>query len=428
VSGVEVSTPATVRIEGSERPESELQVGMVVTVKAHGSGRHAEGLEVQFEDAVKGAIDSKGTGELTVGGQVVHVDDGTEFENPESRLDSLPTGQRVRVSGVPDDRGGLRATRIDRTTDASHELELKGWVSDLTAAGFTLKLPPDSGADATYVVTLAAGVTLPAGLANGAFVEVRSEQAIQAGGAILASGVALEDGAPGQAGQEAEVEGIVTSGTSDSFVVDGTTVTTSASTRWDGGFATDLAVGVKVEAEGVLLPDGTLAANKVSFRANVRLIGQVTGLAGSGADTTFTVNGVGVKADTVTDWRSAVSEGAWVEVRGSADRTGLGVVASRLEVQSAGNARPVLQGLATAFDATAHSVTILGKSVSADGSTEFHGQSDVSGVDGPSLDAATFFAGLTANLSVVKAAGQGGADWTAGPTGTARSLEIEGEK
>jgi hypothetical protein len=347
-----------------------------------------------------------------------------------SRLASIAGGSRVRVSGVPDDRGGLRATRIEHTSDVAHQLELKGWVSDLTASGFTLKLSPDAAASGTYAVTLAAGVALPAGLANGAFVEVRSAQAIQAGNAILATGVVLEDGAAGEAGHETELEGIVTSGTSDAFVVNGASITTSASTRWDGGLPTDLIVGVKVEAEGVLGADGVLAAQRVSFRASVRLIGTVQALAGTGTDTSFTINGVPVRGDAFTDWRTApatLAAGDVVEVRGSADRTGLAVVASRAEVRSGGNLRPVLQGLATAFDATGKTVTILGQTVAADAGTELHAHPDVSGADGTMMAPADFFAGLTAGVSVVKATGQNGADWSAGPTGFARALEVEGE-
>jgi hypothetical protein len=430
VAGVTVTTPATVQIEGAQHPESELHDGMVVRVKAHGSGHHAEGTEIEFEDSVKGTVGTKTSDDLLVSGQTVHVDDSTEFEDNSARLGSILSGDRVRVSGVPDDRGGIRATRIDKTADVSHELELKGYVSALSATGFTLKLSPDAAAASTYTVTLAAGVTLPAGLANGAFVEVRSESAIAAGNAIVASGVVLEDGSVGEAGQESEVEGIVTSGSSASFVVAGTTVTTTASTRWDGGVPADLAVGSRVEAEGLLDASGVLAAEKVSFKANVRLIGRVTDKLGASTAATFKVNGVAVKGDVTTDWRTSgdvLANGDWIEVRGQADRTGAAVVASRVQVQSAGNARPVFQGLATTFDAAAGTVTILGAVISSSGA-EFHSQGDASGADGPLVSKDVFFSGLTAGVSLVKATGGNAADWTAGPTSAARSLEVEGER
>jgi hypothetical protein len=431
VAGVTVTTPPTVHIEGVERPETELKTGMVVKVRAHGSGRHAEGLEVEFEDAAKGTVQSASADGVVVSGQAVHVDDATEFDDQARGLGSLASGDRVRISGVPDDRGGLRAARIEKSTDRTHELELKGWVSGLGAGGFTLKLSPDAGAASTYAVTLSSGVALPSGLANGSFVEVHSAAAVQAGNAILASGVTLEDGRIGDAGGETEVEGIVTSGTAAQFVVAGTTVTTSATTRWDGGLPADLAPGSKLEAEGLLGADGVLAARKVSFRANVRLFGKVAARAGSGADLTFQVNGVSVKGDAVTDWRTsgpALADGAFVEVRGQADRTGTGVVAARVEAKSGGNGRPFLQGVVSAFDPATGTVTILGKVIGSDGSTELRGHQDQSGVEGPVMLREAFFAALTAGVSVVKATGQKDADWTAGPSGAARGLEIDGER
>jgi hypothetical protein len=431
VSGVAVATPTSVRIEGAERPESELKLGMQVKVKAHGAGRRAEGLEIEAEDAVKGTVDSTGEDRLVVGGQTVRIDDSTEFEDPARRLGAVAPGQRVRVSGVPDDRGGLRATRVEATSDAAHELELKGFVSGVSTTGFTLRLSPDSGPADTYQVTLAAGVTLPPGVVEGAFVEVRSAAAVPADHAIVASSVALEDARAGEAGGETEVEGLVTSGSSDLFMVAGTSVATSAATRWDGGLPADLAVGVKVEAEGVMGGDGVLVAARVRFEASGRLIGQLTGLAGAGGATTFAVNGVAVAGDGATDWRTAaaaLAEGQWVEVRGQAARAGAGLVASRIELRSRGNGRPVIQGVATAFDAAAGTVTILGATVTVDGATEFHGHEDRSGLDGPALGRDAFFSGLTAGVTVVKGVGQGSADWTTGPTGAARSLELQGAR
>ena len=214
VNGVTVTTPATVKIEGVERPESELHEGMQVRVKVHvdASGRHGEGLEVRFEDAVKGKVEFKDATTVSVGGQTVRVDDSTHFEDDAARLGSVSAGDRVRVSGVADDRGGLRATRIDKVAGASDDFEIKGIVSGRTASGFTLKTSPDAGAADTYTVNLLGGATLPAGLADGSLVEVRSLKPVQAGQVIEASAIVIEDRLPGEAGGETEVEGIVTSG------------------------------------------------------------------------------------------------------------------------------------------------------------------------------------------------------------------------
>lgn len=434
VAGVTVSTAgATTRIEKAERPESELKTGMVVKVKAHrasGGSREAEGVEIEFEDAVKGKVSATddASGTMVVGGQTVRIDDSTEFEDNAARLGSITSGQdRVRVSAVADDRGGLRATRVDKVAGASDDLEVKGVVSALGATGFTLTTGPGT----VYAVTLASGVTIPAGLADGGLVEVRSAGPAVAG-AIVASAISLEDRLPGQPGGETEVEGIVTSGLAASFVVNGTTVTTTAATTWNGGLPDDLLAGVKVEAEGTLGADGVLAADKVTFKASVRLFGRATGVSASTATSgRLTVNGVDVSGDLLTEWRTAataIAENDWVEVRGSLNRAGTEVLATRLEVKSPGNARPVIQGVVSAADPVAGTVTILGQVIATDGSTELRGHSDVSGVDGSLMARADFFAAVTAGLELVKATGQNDADWTAGASGTARSLELEGER
>jgi len=425
VNGVTVSTAgATTRIEKVERSESELKTGMVVKVKAHRAtaGAHeAEGVEIEFEDAVKGKVSGRddAAGTMVVGGQTVRIDDSTEFEDNTNRLGSITSGQdRVRVSAVADDRGGLRATRVDKLTGASEDFEVKGvWSS--SAGGFTLTTGPGT----IFTVTLAAGVTPPA---DGSLVEVRSAGPAVAG-AIVASAITVEDRLPGQPNSETEVEGIVTSGLAASFVVNGTTVTTTATTSWTGGLPDDLVAGVKVEAEGTLGADGVLAAHKVVFKASARLFGVAKIDAGTGK---LTVNGVAVTIDGLTRPADSIADTDWVEVRGALDRAGTAVLATRAEVKSPGNARPVIQGVVTAASPATvpATVTILGKVISIDGSTELRGHSDQSGVDGPLMLKADFFAAVTAGLEVVKATGQNGADWSAGPSGTARSLELEGER
>ncbi len=114
VNGVTLSTPATVRIEGVERPESELREGMEVRVKLHAdaSGRHGEGLEIQAEDAVNGA----GLGTFTVNGVTVRIDALTEQRDAAAALIS---GDLVEVRGAPGRDGtSLVATRLQRSSDA----------------------------------------------------------------------------------------------------------------------------------------------------------------------------------------------------------------------------------------------------------------------------------------------------------------------
>lgn len=431
VNGVTLATPATVRIEKAERPEAELHRGMVVKVRARVEDRTGQATEVAFEDVAKGKVEAKlDDHTLSVGGQTVRVDDSTEFEDSAARLGAISAGDRVRVSGVPDDKGGLRATRIDRDAGASEDLEVKGVVSGLGAGGFTLRTSPDAGPADTYSVLLAAGVVLPAGLADGAFVEVRSLGPVQAGNVIEAVSVTLEDRL-GEARAEVEVEGIVTSGGAAAFVVAGTSVTTTGATLWRGGTSADLIPGVKVEAEGTLQADGTLLARQVSFRASARLQGAAGAITlGEGGRGALVVNGVAVRIDWLTDQRDALaglSEGDLVEVRGFPARDGAGLVATRLERRN--DDRPVLQGVVTAADAVAGTLTILGKAVDL-GSVEAGGLRDYGpspGADGPALARDAFLAAITPGVTVVKARGRDLAAF-ADPVLTAKEAELEGER
>jgi len=433
VNGINVSTStATTRIEKVERPESELKTGMIVKVKAHrnGAGREAEGLEIEFEDDVKGKVSGKddAAGTITVGGQTVRVDDSTHFTDDSGRLSSISVGERVRVSGVRDDRGGLRASRIDDDSGVSEDFEVKGVVSNLTASGFTLA----TVAGTTYTVTLASGATIPAGLANGGFAEVRAAGA-PVGGALVAVSISVEDRLPGLPNVENEVEGIVTSATLPTFVINGTTVVTDAGTRWDGGVPADLIVGVKVEAEGVLGSDGTLVADKVKFKDYIKLEGSAGNISvdGSGFGT-LVVNGVSLRTDGLTrqdDAVASLADGAFVEVRGQLARDGASVVVTRIRDRSSGgggggNSRPIVQGLVTAV--SGDTLTILGKSVTIT-AAQLRNFRVSDAVDGPTMTKADFLAAIVVGQTVVKARG---ADLSAfvDPNLTAEEAELEGER
>ena len=63
----------------------------------------------------------------------------------------------------------------------------------------------------------------------------------------------------------AEVEGVVTSGTCASFVVNRVTVTTNAATVFERGTCAGIKTGVEVEVEGTRQADGSVLARLVKF-------------------------------------------------------------------------------------------------------------------------------------------------------------------
>jgi hypothetical protein len=425
VNGIRFDTSAArIAIDDSPgRPESELKLGMVVKVKgskddAAGTGRATE---VEAHHAVRGKVDGKGGGILEVGGHQVEIEHGTEFEDRAGRLDSIGVGERVRVHGHPTATGRFRATRVEKDAGTSDDFQVKGFVSDLdrTALTFTLKVSPDAAS--AYAVAMAPGATLPAGLANGSYVEVHAA-APPAGGALTAIAVHLEDAKLGEAQSEVEVEGLVTSGTSAQFLVEGQTVVTTAATRWENGVPADLLPGVKVEAEGRLDAGNALQATKVSFRANVRLQGAVSNVDAAGG--TFQVLGLTVRTDPWTEWKGSGggsldlgSIGAGpVEVRGIPASDG-SIAAARVE--STGDGRLILQGPVSARSASAGTLSILGLTVQTSGQTEYRDVSDAA------MTAAAFFAAVTEGRTVVKARSR---DPLSGTTLTAEQVEVEGSR
>ena len=66
---------------------------------------------------------------------------------------------------------------------------------------------------------------------------------------------------------QVEIEGLITRfASATDFAVAGKPVTTNSSTRFENGSAADLALNVKVEAEGQIDANGVLVATKVQFK------------------------------------------------------------------------------------------------------------------------------------------------------------------
>ncbi len=422
VNGVRFDTrEAEIRVEGRQGTEAELRKGQVVRIRGAISGADGRAATVSFDDDLRGKVDDRGAGRMHVGGHEVQVDDATEFEDETRREDSIQPGERVRVSGHRLASGALRATRVEKDAGTQEDFEVKGFVTALDASAtppaFSLRMTPDGAV--AYRVTLATGVSLPAGIADGAFVEVRSATRPDAG-ALTATAVELEDAVRGAEHDEAEVEGIVTSGTSAAFSIGDRQVTTSAATLWENGVPDDLVPGVRVEAEGTLDGAGVLAARKVSFRSNVRIQGSPSAVANAGDGTgSFQVLGITVRVDALTEWSSSggstlslASLGTGpVRVRGQLARDGKSVVATRID--GTGDDRPILQGPVSSRDAAARTLVVLGVTIQATDRTELSGTT-----------LAAFLDAVVPGTTVVKARGKDAAAFADG-TLVADQLEIE---
>lgn len=398
VNGIEYSTSgATITIDDNPGVESDLKVGMTVKVRGASDDVTKKGIATKIEarDALEGKIDSinSANNTITVMGQTVWVEDNLTRLNDDDTVKvfsaaGFAVGNTVEINGFADDRGGLRATRVAKKS--SGEFEAKGFVTGLGASSFGLSLTP--GGTSFITVNFTADL-LPAGTADNSLVEVKSTVA-PSGGAITASRIHLEDRL-GAAGEKVEVEGIVSSGTLASFVVNGQQVVTDSSTLFEGGLSSDFALGVKLEAEGPLNASGAIVAVKISFRSNIKIEADALNVTAGGL--TLLGKAVAVNALTRVD-NGPVTNGSHVEVRAMPDRNG-NLIATRIVVMSA-STKVFLQGPVSAFDGTAGTLTILGFPLVTDGNTEWRMSSSSS--EEIAITKAEFFARLQANISVIK--------------------------
>lgn len=388
-------TPRVLQTETEIQNQNLLKPGMVVTVKGRidDNGTSGTATEIEFRDTLKGRIDNKGVDSLTIMGQTVLVDDSIK-----SVLNSINAGDDVQVSGIIDDKGGLRATHIEKKTGLG-EFEAKGIVSGFTGAAdndFVLLLSPTATSGIT--VNIGAGVTRPAGLANGAFVEVKT--ATTAGGSVTATKIEIEDELKAGENENNEFEGFISSITGDNFVVNGVTVQTGTSTIFVGGAKADLAIGMKVEAEGVMT-GGVLVARKVSFKDNLRINANATAV--DSALKTITILGKTVTYNSGTEFKDggttldpATLVGKNIEIRGIFNTAGTGLIATRVDLKSNNPATDAfVRGIVTAKTPNT-SLTIVGFVVNTSGAT-FKDKNDAA------ISADAFFTAAALNVTAVKA-------------------------
>jgi len=397
VNGIRFSTTgATIKVDDNPGVESDLKVGMVIKVRGTSDDATKLGTATSIEarDALEGNIEAvdPANNTITVMGQVIKVEDNVTRLNDDDTVKvfagaNFVVGDRVEIDGFPDDNGGLRATRVAKKV--SGEFEIKGFINNLTASSFDLSLL--SGGATTLTVNFAAGA-LPAGAANGSIVEVKSLTA-PAAGAITASLIKLEDRL-GAAGEKVEVEGLVTSGTVADFMINGQRVITNAATLFEGGLESDFVVGAKLEAEGPLDASGAIVAVKISFRSSIKMEANASAVSA----TSLTLLGKTVAINQLTRIDNGpIADGDHLEVRASLDRDG-NLIASRIVKKSA-SSQAFLQGPITASDSAAGTITILGNVILTNGQTEFRISTDSSEA---AVTAATFFARLSPNITIVK--------------------------
>lgn len=436
VNGVEFNTAgAAVKIDDTISPATALKPGMVVRVRGVVDDNTMTGraIEIEARDALEGTVDAVGVNNtITVMGQTVHVEDNITRLNDDNPLiktfadAAFAVGERVEVHAFPDDStgvvggpvgglGGLRASRVVKK--AAGEFEMKGFVVNPLAGSFGLSLTP-GGASVLNVTG-----TLPAGAGDGSFVQVKSVATPAAGAppTITASDVKLEnDIAP--AGQKVRVEGLVTSGNVNDFVVNGKRVLTNGQTLFVGGLKNEFQaamIGMKIEAEGPLDLTGAIVATKISFRSNIRLEADVTALT-PGTSLTLMGKAVAINQYTRIDQNAGpLNLGSHVEVRAFVNRDNA-LVADRITVKGA-SAKVFLQG--TVNTVGAGTMTIMDITANTDALTTIFRVSNDALPTEPSVAPGVFFAQLRAKITVVKVRWADNATFVGG--GAVEEAEIE---
>lgn len=377
-------------IDDAPGGQDDLAVGDQVTVRwiehAGSTGRSA--LEVTAGNVVRGPIASIDlvTQQLVVLGQTVQLTATTSFDKEISPRDisGLVVGQSVRVTGLVEATGVIRATRVG-TQDAGDSLLVRGTATEVTAQTFRI-----NGLIVNY-----ATAQLPDGaLVNGDRVKVRGN-GINGLSQLVASSVEKE-GSPASGadpGDEVEIEGFITRFASPAdFDVAGVRVSTNSSTAFDDGTAADLALNVRVEVEGVVNAAGVLIARELEFKsldgdddddnptgrvaANVTAVNNVAGTLVAAGVTVSVSAGTRFEDQSDAELRpfrlANINVGDYVDVRGTPG-TGASLSAALLERDDASDDGR-LRGPATAI--LQPDLSVLGVAVTTDGATQFRDDDD----------------------------------------------------
>ena len=398
VNGVRYnSDKAQILINGEPAMEDDLQVGYQVklTGNIHSDGT-ATAEKIEFTPSLVGTISAITPNTLVVMGNKVKVNHNTLFDAtifPRS-IKGLSIGTRVLISGTFATDGSINATRIEMANN--NQQQVLGFVRELNTMNMTFIL--------NQQLVNYAGATINFGhqeLRNGVLISVRgllnSDQLFQATHLQR-----LPTELPGDI-KSASIEGVITRFVSASdFDVGGINITTNPQTKYENGDAKKLALGIEVELDGRVEPNGKLLAKNIEFEHNInnKIAGKVTSISTQptkGVVTgTLDVDGSPIRTNHSTRYEdksnsrvkhfnlSSLQIGDTVEVTGYS--TEAGFIATKIEREKPEEdelAERELEGIVTSINSD--SFTLFGRKIATDENTEFLD------ADGKPLTAATFF-------------------------------------
>jgi hypothetical protein len=396
VTGVEWELDrATLELDGEPGDERDLRIGMVVRIEGTLSddGTRGEARRLIFDDSVEGVIsddpvdvDPGVERSFTVLGMtiVIHATD-TSYDDGAS-FDGLSRFDVVEVSGLLDETGAIRATRVELKgvfVSGVSEAELRGTVTNLN------KNPDGTGIFDLGPVTVryTAATEFDDGLSRASLAEgdfVEAEGVLDDLDELLAESIELEDEGLGfDDADKLEIRGFVTGFTSlaDPFMVAGVTVDGSDAELSPPGFVP--ANGDEVEVEGPLV-DGVLRAEEIESEEEDDEVGDEVRMDAEVESTnvaarslvilglTVETNGgtrIEDKRDDDPLFRFAdIEAGDWLEVEGRSVEGR--IVADEIEREDPDD-DVILRGPVTSFDALVPSLAILGRDVPIHAGTEY---------------------------------------------------------
>lgn len=300
VNGVRFETTnSDITLDGVAGAESDLRLGMIVTVNGtiNTDGITGTADSVSVEEAITGLVQNNdGVNTLTVLNHTVELPSNVRFDGVNDITGITAMVDFVEVSGYVTGDGLISATRVELLGSGETESEIFGFVTNLNTGANTFDIGP--GLTVNYAAAELSGFDGNA-LANGLYVEVEGVFDIGSG-VLTASSVenaVISDTDVG----EIEVEGFVTSViSSTSFVLGDVTVQTDLLTDFEGGAADEITQGMFLEVEGAL-ENGILMATEVKFDDEIRIEGQVDSVAAS-SFTLAGMPGLTIETDSLTDF------------------------------------------------------------------------------------------------------------------------------
>lgn len=269
VNGVEFDTSASrIRLNGSDDAESNLKIGMIVTVRGSvdAGGLAGTAAAVEFEDDVEGVVQSNvdnadGSVTLTILGQTVHTNATTMVEGVVRSASIIPVGALAQVSGHTSGDGVIYATLVNvkkNQTDAGQAMALKGVVTQWTSNANTFQL-------GGLLIAVDSNTALKGTLANDVYVEVHGTYD-SANTRLVAAEVEIKnDGAKsikGKEGEDLTLAGVVTKVSVDgaTIEVNGQRVQIKSTTT---GVPTSITTGLTVEIKAEFDANGVLVATQI---------------------------------------------------------------------------------------------------------------------------------------------------------------------